>query len=238
LLGCAVTFMIMQDSERLRSALWRDFPNVVPSSDRAWSRPPAVRVVDCVLSLRRNYDRFLVPRLNKFEERFPQVTAISHLRELIDTYESPAAFVKDALNYNDAQRAQTLNAVIDYLLQAMHRTDEGPELEQLRRWADGVQPRDYRKLGIRGFGLAGFQYLRMLFGANTTKPDVHICRYVENAVGHRVADIEALSLLEEAVRGSSISLRDLDTSIWESSAREFPKEAQPNKHLKLSSATK
>jgi hypothetical protein len=59
----------------------------------------------------------------------------------------------------------------------------------------------------------------MLFGANTTKPDVHICRYVQVALGRRVSDTEALSLLEEAVRGESIKLRDIDTTIWEHSAR-------------------
>ena len=29
-------------------------------------------------------------------------------------------------------------------------------------------------VGVRGFGLAGFQYMRMLFGAQTAKPDIHI----------------------------------------------------------------
>jgi len=213
----------MNDTDRLRAALQRDFQVVLPSSDRAWSRAPALRVIDCVLSLRRNYDRFLVPRLNRFEEQFPETTSITQLRTLVDTYSSPAAFVKDALNYNDPPRAQTLNAVIDYLLTAAVSRDGGSELDRLRSWADDAKPGDYKALGIRVFALAGFQYLRMLFGANTTKPDVHICRYITKAVGHRVSDIEALSLLEDATRGESLSLRDLDTAIWERSAREIPK---------------
>ena len=31
-----------------------------------WSNPPAVKVIDCVLSLNRNYDKFLAPRLKTF----------------------------------------------------------------------------------------------------------------------------------------------------------------------------
>jgi hypothetical protein len=93
------------------------------------------------------------------------------------------------------------------------------ELEPLQQWVIGARPGDYQTLRIRGFGLAGFQYLRMLFGANTTKPDFHICRYVQVALGRHVSDTEALSLLEEAVRGDAIKLRDIDTTIWEHSAR-------------------
>ncbi len=209
----------MQDSDRLRNALRRDFPNVVPSIDRAWSRAPALRVIDCVLSLNRNYDRFVVPRLNAFEHRFPQAISICQLRDLIASYDSPDAFVRDALNYRHADRAQTLSQVVEYVVGTVVGNRQIEELERLRQWVVVARPSDYQTLGIRGFGLAGFQYLRMLFGANTTKPDVHICRYVQVALGRRVPDTEALTLLEEAVRGDSIKLRDIDTMIWEHSAR-------------------
>src|SRR5437879_2394933 len=99
----------MQDSERLRIALKCDFPNLTPSTDRAWSRAPALRVIDCVLSLNRNYDRFVVPRLDRFEQRFPDVSTVRQLRELMNRYESSDAFVREALNYRHAQRAQTLS---------------------------------------------------------------------------------------------------------------------------------
>jgi hypothetical protein len=59
----------------------------------------------------------------------------------------------------------------------------------------------------------------MLFGANTTKPDTHILRYVANRIGRPVFDIAALQLLEHAAAEAGVSLRDLDTTIWEGSAR-------------------
>jgi hypothetical protein len=74
-------------------------------------------------------------------------------------------------------------------------------------------------LGIRGFGLAGFQYLRMLFGANTTKPDIRICAWVAAAVGHPISPIRALRLLERAAPEACVYLRDVDTTIWEMLAR-------------------
>src|SRR5882762_7142164 len=121
----------MQDSDRLRDALRRDFPSVVPSTDRAWSRAPALRVIDCVLSLNRNYDRFVVPRLDAFERQFPRVITTYQLRDLIASHESPDALVQDALNYKHADRAQTLCEVVDHIVGSVLGNKQIEELEQL-----------------------------------------------------------------------------------------------------------
>lgn len=209
----------MQDSDQLLTALRRDFGCIRSSSDRAWSRAPALRVVDCVLSLNRRYDSFVVPRLDRLALDYPLLVSVSQLRELVDSFPSPAAFVRDALRYCDAPRARVLSKVVDFLLGASAVTAGSSELERLEWWARRSHPAEYRSLGIRGFGLAGFQYLRMLFGANTTKPDVHVRRYVHRAVGHPVSDLQALILLEDAAARDGIRVRDADTTIWERAAR-------------------
>jgi len=90
---------------------------------------------------------------------------------------------------------------------------------------------------VHGFGLAGFQYLRMLFGAQTAKPDIHIRRFVADAVRHRVSDAEALTLLEAAAREEGLRLADLDYSIWqELSGSAYPKPRTPNSCATTSSA--
>ena len=210
----------MSDHQRLLSALQRDFAAIDRSSDRAWSRAAALRVIDCVLSLNRHYDRFVVPRLDAFEKRFPRIITLRQLRELIDSFSSPTEFVKDTLNYRDGPRARVLSGVTDFLVAKAEGAVGSAELARLESWAQDARPEDYRRLGIRGFGLAGFQYLRMLFGGNTTKPDVHILRYVTRAVGHPVTDLAALALLEEVAKSGDLLLRDIDTTIWEHSARQ------------------
>ena len=209
----------MTDTKTLASRLQQDFPEVKPSVDRAWSRAPALRVVDCVLSLRRNYDRFVVPRLDGFESRFPETRSVRALRDQIDSYPQPEEFVRQALDYRDADRARILDEVVDRVLEFAAASAGTSELERLEHWASQAHPDGYKVRRIRGFALAGYQYLRMLFGANTTKPDVHICRYVSRCVGHTVSDLEALALLEGASTISGVRLRDLDTTIWETSAR-------------------
>jgi hypothetical protein len=86
------------------------------------------------------------------------------------------------------------------------------QLAKLKSWAKdagygGHNPR------IPGLGLAGFQYLRMLSGANTTKPDIRIRQWVAKTVGHPVSPIRALRLLELAAPVADACLRDADTTI-------------------------
>jgi len=78
---------------------------------------------------------------------------------------------------------------------------------------------DLLRDGIYGFGLSGFQYLRMLFGADTTKPDRHIRSFVEKCIGAQVSDWRALQLMEHAAKRVGRSLREVDHAIWESYAR-------------------
>lgn len=203
----------------LVEALSRLKPSIRQSSDRAWQRDAALRVIDCVLSLNRNYDSFVVPRLDSFERMQPGIRTVGDLRGLMASHPSAAAFVSNCLNYNDDDRAVTLNKVVDWLVNIAGGGNYDAQMSNLKRWAASANPQDHLKLGIRGFGLGGFQYLRMLFGANTTKPDIHIQRYVASCVGRRVSDAQALVLLEVAAVEADVRLRDLDTTIWERSAR-------------------
>ena len=59
----------------------------------------------------------------------------------------------------------------------------------------------------------------MLFGADTTKPDVHIIGFLSDILNRRVSAIEALRLLEAASKSLGLSVRDVDTYIWQIRAR-------------------
>jgi hypothetical protein len=138
---------------------------------------------------------------------------------LIDQFSTPADFVRDVLDYDHPDRARILKAVVAFALKIIGDKSERTEISRLEQWAKSASPQDHVALGISGFAIAGFQYLRMLFGANTTKPDTHIRGYVAEAVGHGVSDLEALKLLEAAAERQAIVLRDVDTNIWEIRAR-------------------
>jgi hypothetical protein len=59
----------------------------------------------------------------------------------------------------------------------------------------------------------------MLFGAQTTKPDVHIRNFVSEVIGRKVNDQLALALLEQAAANANLPLREVDGAIWRERAR-------------------
>jgi hypothetical protein len=163
----------MKDTERVALALAN--VSVVRRTRYGWALPP-LDVLDCVLSLNRQYDSFVVPRVKQFAERHPTLTTLRGLAKLIDSYRSPLAFSVAELRYRDGPRAVTLRGVVGYLVHQEYWCPGATERMRLQKWAKSVVPADYESVGARGFGLAGFQYLRMLLGVQTTKPDVYIKR--------------------------------------------------------------
>ena len=195
-------------------------PNVKKPIDPEWSRPPAVKVIDCVLSLNRPYDTFVVPRLDTFMERHPKIQRVTDLAELIANYPTPHAFVQQELNYNHEARANTLASVVKYVCTIVKRSQTvEEEKETLKQWAIQAEPQEHLTLNIRGFAIAGFQYLRMLFGADTTKPDIYIKRFISGTLNRNVSTIESLLLLQAASERAGLSVRAVDSYIWKRGAR-------------------
>ena len=194
-------------------------PHVTKSDDSEWSYPPAVQVIDCVLSLNRNYDRFVVPRTKGFMKRHPEVRHVAELADCIASYATPHEFVVKELNYNHEDRARILQSVVEFVCAIVEKSPSRCEETTLREWARNAKPQDYQILNIKGFGLSGFQYLRMLFGAETTKPDMHIRGFISEVLGRKVPDHTALALLEAASERVDLSVLDVDKYIWRSRAR-------------------
>lgn len=211
--------MIEADAERLAAQIDRDFPVIQEPTDWIWSRSVAVKVIDCVMSLRRDYRAVVEPRVRTFADRHPDVTACSQLVSMIRGYPSPTEFHKQELDMNSPGKATALVGVLEYLVEVQRRFQGGTEEARLKDWACWARPGDYLTLGVPGFGLAGFQYLRMLFGADTTKPDEHVLGYVQGVLGRPIAgnasrEVQAVYAVERAGEMLGHSIRGLDVAIW------------------------
>jgi hypothetical protein len=207
------------EAQKVIEKLKVSFPDGPKREEQGGWLVPPLDVLDCVLSLNRNYDRFCLPRVEQFKLRHPEVDTLERLLDLIRSYPSRLEFSIRELNYRDEGRAVILVQVIEFLIGVQAKFAGPSEASRLKKWAITVQPADYQALGIRGFGLAGFQYVRVLFGAQTVKPDVHICRFVSEAVGRPVGEVEALTLLEIASKRLDWPLGDLDYAVWDKLAR-------------------
>ncbi len=189
-------------------------------ADPEWSRPPAVKIIDCVLSLNRKYDTFVVPRLETFMSNNPEIQQTIELANLIASYPTPHAFMGQELNYNHEDRARILDSVVKYVCTIVEGTQTiEEEKEFLKQWAIQAKPQECYTLNIKGFKLAGFQYLRMLFRADTAKPDVHIIRFLSNILNRKISAIESLLLLEAASQRAGLSVQAVDSFIWKWGAR-------------------
>jgi hypothetical protein len=203
---------------RLSAVLSKKFRGPVPVADYAWPSP-ALNVLDCVLSLNRSYDRFCWPRVYGFALRNPSIISLGKLHSFIGRYRTPFEFGREQLDVSDERRMNVLVAVVEFLRKAQAPSAGKSELIRLRSWAAAATPDQSASTGIRGFKLAGFQYARMLFGAQTLKPDLHTISFVEEALGRSVTAVKALRLLESAGRSKGWPIRDLDFAIWEEGAR-------------------
>jgi hypothetical protein len=205
--------------------LQQSFPGGPPKGESGGWHVPPLDVLDCVLSLNRSYDKFCLPKVQQFQKRHPELDSLAGLLKLIRSYPSPLEFSVHELNYRDEARASVLVQVIEYLLQEQTGFDGSSETDRLTQWANKVKPSDYEAPKIRGFKLSGFQYLRILFGAQAVKPDVHIRRFVSTAleslgVTDSLTDVEVLALMEDAGKDLGWSLADLDFAIWKALARD------------------
>jgi len=190
----------MTDVDLLVKLLKTRFSHVAVRHDYGWPEKPALCVLDCVLSLNRHYDKFVHPRVLAFCQRYPDVVELANVQAELDQHANVGGFFAEMLNYSDIGREQTFRGVVRYLLTAQARHAGKREWDRLRAWAASVGPSEHKAVGVRGFALAGFQYLRMLFGVQTTKPDIWVVRFVPKALGRRVRDVTALDLLEAAAR--------------------------------------
>ena len=220
----------LSDVSIVTARLEKISPYVCRSTDPGWSHPPAVRIIDCVLALNRRYDGFVVPRLEAFMTRHPEVRRVVELANLMATYSTPFEFMNKELKYNHADRARILQSVVSFVCTIVEKTPMAAEEDILKRWAIQAKPHEFKSLNIKGFKLAGFQYLRMLFGAQTTKPSTHIRGYLSELLERDISDLESLALLETASEHAGLSVRDVDNYIWRNRARE--NETELSKHAK------
>jgi hypothetical protein len=111
--------------------------------------------------------------------------------------------------YHHWRRAQELRGLVAYF-----RERNVTDLAGLKAWAAASAADDF--VGhIKGLGTAVYHGLVMRLGVETVKPDVHILRFVSDAIGRPVNELEAVEALEQVAQRLGLSARTLDWSIWE-----------------------
>lgn len=89
--------------------------------------------------------------------------------------------------------------------------------ESLKAWAHaGEFKRDFAGR-VKGLGPAVYQWLVMRQGVDTIKPDVHVRRFAEAAVGRPLGDQDVIDVVCQAAQRLRIKAYEFDWRIWEAS---------------------
>jgi len=162
----------------------------------------------------RQYDNFVVPRVQLYKNSIGK--EIKTIEQLIEYCSNSGGFhimFKEILGYDHSERARIMSKVCAkcVLIKTEHKS--------MAAWANIAKVEEFKLFGVRGFGISGYQYLRMRFGAQTTKPDTHINRFVRESLGRTVNGIYAVQLIEDAAKQLGWPARGIDGELWELAAR-------------------
>lgn len=181
-------------------------------------------LVNACLAWRNPFVKKVKPRLIRVEKRFPDVQTLEGLRDLMERLGDD--FNVEFWDFKSERRKEMLRGLVTAFIEYKKRNDIQDDFEAIRHWATQARPEEYQK-GIDGhdvtcLGLANFQYLRMLCGVDTIKPDKHIMDGVAEALGFPKQGWEVIKLAEQAAKQMGKSVLEIDQLFWVSRAVEIP----------------
>ena len=216
-----------QDTEQLVACLEK-LPPVNRGRDFVVTTA-AEKLLDCVLSLHRRWEDFVLPRVREFGRQHPRVASLDDLAQCVNGAGGCVQFYKQALDYDYVDSAQMFDRVLNYLLKEIGNHLGATEMDRLAHWARNAKTSGYRSIwvdpdgdraNIPMFGIAGWQYCRMLFGADTSKPDIAVKGFVRECLGRSLPAISVVGIMEEAapqvpqLRATGKPVRETDLRVW------------------------
>lgn len=171
---------------------------------------PVLILADAILSMNRKYEAFVVPRIKHLEKS--NIISLDQLDTII-TQNGIEAFVQ-RWNYNDPKRVEILQILAKKFLQLKKEYELADDLETLHKWGNETKRQEWTSFGVKGIAFTTYQYLRILCGANTAKPDIYIQRAFKEAIGKSRPLEEIVEVVEETAKQMNIPAQQLDYALW------------------------
>jgi hypothetical protein len=174
---------------------------------------PVLILMDAVLSINRQYNTFVIPRLKYFKTKYSSLRSLERLAELIKNT-GYANFVA-VWNYNHPVRVEILDNLCRFFIDYKIKSDMKGDLSSMKKWAKEVDISKEAFLPISGIGFTTAQYIRKMLGADTIKPDVHIKKSILVGTGQKLSERKTVHFVENVAKQLGISATALDHAIWE-----------------------
>ena len=150
------------------------------------------------------------------DHRWDEVRTLDDLEGVLgrfaDDEEGNTALAQYLWSYKLWTRAEQLRRLAGYFRE-IGVVDEST----LAAWAHRSSFEEDFQGRVKGLGRAVFESLLMRQGVDTVKPDVHVRRFAESAVGRPLGDPEVIEVVSRAAKRLGIKAYELDLRIWEAS---------------------
>lgn len=153
--------------------------------------------------------------------RWDKVRTLADLEALFGRFandkDGNTALAQHLWGYKLWTRAEELRALTAFFVRC-GVTDQ----QRLRAWAARTSFETDFEGKVKGLGPAIYNWLVMRQGVDTVKPDVHVRRFAERAVGRHLTDTEVVAVVTSAAHELGQRAYELDWAIWESQRRKSP----------------
>jgi hypothetical protein len=147
------------------------------------------------------------------ERRSHEVRTLDDLEVLFDRFpndkDGNVALARHLWGQRQWTRAEQLRGLVAFL-----RRIGVEDLDELRKWGTASTFKDFEGQ-VKGLGPVVYQWLVMRLGVPTIKPDVHVLRFCQAALGRVVSEQEAIDGLTVVATRMGVPPNVLDWSIWE-----------------------
>lgn len=165
------------------------------------SLPPAL--IDAVLQAGMSYNNVVKPRVQAFQDKYPQARTVGELRGLCK-----ADGIHVVLRWKGSRKTTLLNSLMELL------TDENVStIDDLKEWIQS-DASVKKLLSIVGIGPKTVDYLAAIVGLERLAIDVHVRRFFKAA---GVPDLSSTLMKQSAQVAAKLlnaTLSEIDRSIW------------------------
>lgn len=148
--------------------------------------------------------------------RWHELRTIEDLEALFERYPTDQEGLTDLAVHLWGYRLWTRARQLRDLTEYFHRIGVVDQ-PSLKRWAERSKfERDFQAR-VKGLGIAVYHWLVMRQGVDTVKPDVHVRRFAERAVGRPLDDRDVVDVVTKAAHRLGMSAFELDWAVWEAS---------------------
>ncbi len=195
--------------EGIRESIFESATKSIKNYTDLSKKKPALGLISVVLAANRNYNRVVEPNLINIERDCPKLSFFSELKEMINKIGDEKFY--ELWGHKDKKKLDTLKEILDIIFKLKEKDTNLSDFEVMNKWANKANFEEDPISKIKNVGLATFQHLRMVFGANTIKPDLRVKQVLEFEFGiNGLNDFDVIKKVEEFSRILNLEVLFLD----------------------------